>query len=420
MNSTGDAEILFKKTFDAASCNRCGACFSKCPVVSLPEAQAKQEISNVIDDRASNSVLGNCTSCMACKLYCQQGSDPHALITKRWRERYNKKGLPVSLELTLPYQFPTVYTKALDAYPATWKALVASWDHLPQDGGIALYAGCNMILQPYMLDSKLFDGINVFGSGNMCCAEPLFRMGLWDVEKQAASHVQSLFSTIKADEIIVPCLACYYMLTVVYPKLFDARIDAKFTPLLDWLHARIDSGEIALNHPFKETTVTIHDNCWPKIGGNHFFDIARTIVKATGCDVVEMPHNRENARCCGMGGVAASYSVTYGLKSGIDRLQEAKATGARFLVDYCGGCNWFLGTSKLMSLKRLPDVYHVLQLVQHATGERMLNDDNKRVAKKIMNATMRYLVPKTLSRKRFWYGKIENQAEPANVYKRPA
>jgi len=120
-----------------------------------------------------------------------------------------------------------------------------------------------------------------------------------------------------------------------------------------------------------------------------------------------------------MGGVIAAYSVTSGLKSGIARLSEAKSTGADFLVDYCGGCNWFFGTSKLMSLKRLPDAYHVLQLVQHATGERALNDDNKRVAKKIMNATMRYLVPRTMSRKRFWYGSLETFPKISNLTKKP-
>ena len=138
----------------------------------------------------------------------------------------------------------------------------------------------------------------------------------------------------------------------------------------------------------------------------HPFDVARDIVKATGLSIVEMKHNRENALCCGMGGVAAEYSVTYGLKCGTKRLEEAKATGAKFLVDYCGGCNWFLGTSKLMSLKKLPDVFHILQILQHATGEQPLDGKNKAVAKKIMAATLRYLVPSTLSKKRFWYGAI--------------
>jgi hypothetical protein len=97
--------------------------------------------------------------------------------------------------------------------------------------------------------------------------------------------------------------------------------------------------------------------------------------------------------------------VTYGLKSGIKRLKEAKATGAKIVVTYCGGCNWFLGTSRLMSIERLPEIYHVLQVLQHATGEIPLDGKNKAVAKKIMSATMRYLLPKTLSRR----GKRKNR-----------
>nr|MDO8111488.1 (Fe-S)-binding protein [Candidatus Sigynarchaeota archaeon] len=395
---------VFRQEFDAANCTRCGDCFSRCPVVHLPVDEAKREIGDIIDKHESRHVLGQCTSCMACKLYCSTSScDPHALVTAIWGNRYKEKGLPVSLEWTLPYQLPTVYTKARDKYPRDQQALIASWDHLPTGGGTALYAGCNMILQPYMLKSKLFDGVDIFGSGNLCCGEPLFRMGLRDVEKQIAERLRDIFAKMKCDEIIMPCLAGYYMLTVVYPKIFGISIDAKFKPLLDWLHARVKAGEVPITTPFKNTQATVHDNCWPKIGGNHFFDVARDLIKATGIEIVEMEHTRENALCCGMGGVAANYSVTYGLKCGIKRLKEAKATGADFLVDYCGGCNWFLGTSRLMSVERLPEVYHVLQLLQQATGEMPLDGKNKTVARKIMAATMRYLVPRTLSKKRFWY-----------------
>lgn len=62
----------------------------------------------------------------------------------------------------------------------------------------------------------------------------------------------------------------------------------------------IDEGKIKFNNPLA-TKVTYHDPCY--LGRyNGIYDAPREVIKATGCELVEMPRARDEALCCGAGG----------------------------------------------------------------------------------------------------------------------
>ena len=151
-------------------------------------------------------------------------------------------------------------------------------------------------------------------------------------------------------------------------------------------------------------TVAIHDNCWPKASGNIFFEKVRNILKAFEIDVVEPKHTRENALCCGIGAAASNYSIIYSVKSARKRLRELDVKGADFIVDYCGGCNWYLTLAKNVSLSKLP-IYHLIEIVQMGIGEKIKHRTDQRI-KNLLLSIMGKSLASYLRVKRFWIAKI--------------
>jgi len=399
----------FSKRFDEAACDFCGLCLHECPVLGLPLEEAQFEIRGLVRDGRSK-VLAECTGCMACNSFCPQEANPHTLIVSRWEARYRQEGIPVRGRVVLPYQRPNLFTLGVAGLPADEKALVEAWGRNwrdPRGEDTMLYAGCNMLLQPFLLDSSVLGGVPIFGSTSICCAEPLYRMGCWDAAQVAAAWVRDEFRRMGLRKVIVPCLGGYHMFRHVYPEVFDVDLDCEVVSVTDWLLDRIESGALAVNALGKQAV--IHDSCWSKASGDHFFDGVRALLSRVGVTVVEPAHTREAALCCGMCAPAARFSLLDILRAAKARLLELEAAEADVAVDYCGGCNWLLSlASSVSSAKLTKPLYHVLELVQMAAGERPKHRTDAR-ARQVLKSTAVKVLPGYLSRRRFRIDAIEGR-----------
>ncbi|RLB21816.1 MAG: (Fe-S)-binding protein, partial [Deltaproteobacteria bacterium] len=103
---------------------------------------------------------------------------------------------------------------------------------------------------------------------------------------------------------------------------------------LDFLAEKLNEGVLELAE--FQGTVTYHDPCrLGRLAG--IYDSPRESIKAIpGIELREMPRSRENGVCCGTSGWMNCSSCSKEIQ--VQRLSEARSTGASTLITACPKC----------------------------------------------------------------------------------
>jgi len=393
-----------KDFFDLDSCDLCGECLRRCPVLGLSLKEAKLEIKRLVEGRKTKVTLRECTGCFSCNLYCPKGLTPYYLILFRWYERYKEKGLPGLIRLALPYQPPpNIWLSLHKMLPEDEKMLLKSWAS-PTISNLrsaeVLFLGCNQLLNPYIANTSLFNDLTPLGSRALCCGEPYFRLGLFDQVSQIARRLERYFKTLKIKRMVFFCPAGYNMFKNILPEKFGVRFDFEIKSLLEWLWERIEGGKIKIKKELSKT-VTIQDSCHGKSLGPDFLKLSRKILNEIGMEVIEMEHKEEDALCCGLGGVVSRFSILDMVKTSLRRLKEAEKTKAQVFAPYCNGCLITFSLSSMLHSPKIP-LFHLIELLQLATGEEPKHRHSLR-AKQLLLASSQLLIPAVIAGKKGVY-----------------
>ncbi|MCX5759341.1 MAG: (Fe-S)-binding protein [Candidatus Hydrogenedentes bacterium] len=402
------AAFPFAPRFLEERCNGCGICFHKCPVFEWPIERASADFKALIETGWSEAVE-RCTGCMACNILCPREANPHTRIMLAWQDRYKREGLPERARWVLPHQGAGMIARSLESLPGDERAIVAQWEQNARDfHGVdtAIYAGCNMMLQPRRLASPIFAEVPVFGALDLCCGEPLYRMGCWDAAREAARRVKGAFERMGLKRVMTPCLAGYHLFRYVYPEVLGVPLDVEVVSVLDWLNERIAQGALRLSPLGKRAA--LHDSCWPKASGAHFLDLTRALLAACGVETVEPKHCRETALCCGMAAAASRFALRDIASTALERLRELHKAGADFIVSDCAGCDWIFALAGLIPHARpAVPVYHLLDIIRMAAGEKVDDGSARRLARSMAKHSIALLASGCLTRKRFHLDPIE-------------
>jgi Fe-S oxidoreductase len=390
----------FTDEFNRERCTLCGKCFEECPVMHLPPGKAKREMARLLEGETSGEVLRRCTSCHSCNIICPEKANPMALILELWHGMYEREGMPARALYFTPHHTPNFRTYVLERLPEDERALVKKWDDDSPCREI-MYPGCNVITAPYLTMSKIFQGVEIRGSLDLCCGEMYYRTGHFDQLRMTAEKLTAHFRKMGVKKMLIPCTAGRNLFTNILPR-FGADFGFQVVHVLPWIYERLRSGDLKVVRPLR-MTVTIHDSCHGKAFGDEYMDIPRRILELLGATVREQEYIRDHKLCCGIGGGFSHPSSYHPLRITLAANRALKSSHrpkADAVAVYCAGCLQQLSVGQLINPLRNIPIYHIIELVQMAIGEEPKRRIRRR-AMTLLTGVVRNQFLKVLSPKRY-------------------
>jgi len=383
--------------FRRERCTLCGECFTRCRYLDLSRQEAVREIERLIQGEPTRAVMQNCISCYACNAFCPEGAEPYSLILERWNRRYRRTGLPARASYLLPYQFPNYRQDMTGQMGERETRLLAEWKQAPARDEV-LYPGCNLLTVPLLFDLQVFQALPVSGDWSLCCGEPFYRLGAFEVMEKIAQGLTAYYADKKITRMVFVCPACLNMFRKILPERFGARFDFECEQLVTWLLRKMDAGELPIPRPLART-VTIHDSCHGRVLGNEVMEPTRELLRRLGLQVINPKSHHENGICCGIAAGCNRQMPQDIVAVGARALREGAGTGCAEMAVYCTGCYLHLGIIQHLGRTRTKLV-HTLEYLAEATGERIERVVEARTRKMLANIIFKPL-SKMLSSRRY-------------------
>jgi Fe-S oxidoreductase len=226
---------------------------------------------------------------------------------------------------------------------------------LKSSGNTLYYPGCltkfvaKDILANYKeLLTKCGEDFIILEDKEVCCGSPVLNAGFTDDFKNLAEKNLKVFKEYNVIKIITGCPACYDMLNNEYRKILGDKWDFEVEHLTTYLLRQLKTGKLKLLKT--KIKATYHDPCHlGRYGG--IYEEPRELLKELGVDLREMVLSRENAFCCGAGGGVQSNNKALAEKIAGERVEQALATDAEYIITPCPMCTYNLRNGAGQRLK---------------------------------------------------------------------
>jgi heterodisulfide reductase subunit D len=331
-------------------CLECGKCSGSCPVsrhnpAYSPRVLVENALLGLENDLVHTRELFSCLTCYACSLNCPSDVD-YPLFVQKARALASNSGQhgACAHSGTLQALSRLMANPAVNQQRLDW---LSNGCRVSAEGDVLFFVGCAPYFQPIFEDIEVESlqpakgslkilnslGIEPVVLGDeRCCGHDLLWTG--DVEgfKALAEHNAAIIKKAGVKKIVFSCPECYRTFKEDYPKYVE--LDCELQHISEVLSERIGEGGLSLKEVNKKATY--HDPCRL---GRHLgvYEPPRDVLKAIpGMELVEMDRNREESLCCGTS--AFTNCDRYSKQIRVERLLEAKSTGAEVLVTSCPKC----------------------------------------------------------------------------------
>jgi len=335
------------KTYD---CLECGKCSSICPIARYnpaysPRAMVENALLGFEDDLVGNRELFSCLTCGACQLRCASDVD-YPLFIQKMRALASGAGVEGECahsgtvhSLIRLMSNPGIKQNRLDWLSDELRTV--------SQGEVLFWVGCTPYfdpifeysgVQPLEISKSAIKILNSSGIEPMllpderCCGHDMFWTGNVETFRKLAELNAAMIKESGAKKIVFACPEGYRTFKEDYPQF--VKIDCELQHITEFIAEAIRNNSLSFKELNKK--VTYQDPCRL---GRHLgvYDEPREVIKAIpGIELVEMAHNREESICCGTS--AFTNCDMYSKMIRVERLLEAKATGADCLITSCPKC----------------------------------------------------------------------------------
>ncbi len=372
-NAESINDFSWKELLDQDACTKCGRCTSVCPakasgrpldprdvILDLKAYRQSRDtggdqkpiIADGDDSVINTETMESCMACMACMDACPVEIEHLKSFTRLNRQMADQGDIPPTLQdvfqnvmskgntfgdspsargdwtddldfdVTDARETAVEYLWYVGDYPSydqrnkqVARSLARIFKHANVDVGI-------------LYEDEVYDGNDIRRIGE----EFLF-------VEQAGTLVDS-FQDCDFDKIVCTDPHSYNTFSNEYPEvdfdefaddpMMEFAIDGNWNANGDisvyhWTQAveeLVTNGALGLTGTELTYTVTYHDPC--HLGRfNDEYEAPRDLIRATGCDLYEMPRNRANSFCCGGGGGGLWMDFDEEVKPSEERLREA-------------------------------------------------------------------------------------------------
>jgi len=202
--------------------------------------------------------------------------------------------------------------------------------------------------------------VAIAGTDESCCGGRAYELGYQGEARNFADDVASGVKAVGARIMVTACADCFAAFNYLYPRMkMDLGIPVLHVSQL--LEEFVRKGRLRLRQK-QPLRVTYHDPChlgrlgepylgdWPgdkrqrpaalrRAGKHGVYDAPRRLLEAIpGLELVEMERIRQYSWCCGAGGGVLEAYPDFAAWTAMERLEEARSTGAEALVTTCPWC----------------------------------------------------------------------------------
>jgi Fe-S oxidoreductase len=356
-----EALAELRRSTRAALCAECGKCTAVCPLAATGGFSARAVACQHLGEELDGPGLGvrRCLTCGACELRCPQGVRFTELV-RRLRELRGDDLAGVGCPHGGALQSLMRLMARDGATQERLGWLTPDLETDPAKGEVFYWTGCTMYYDAFFPDLgvatlpatraavRLLNALGVVpvvSPEERCCGHDL----LWNGDRESfellARHNVRLLERSGAKTLVTSCAECLRTWKVDYEPFLPAA-PPRILHLSELLAERLP--ELTLKG-IGTRRVTFQDPC--RLGRHlGIYEPPRRVIAALpGVELAEMGRSGKTARCCAGG--TWSHCDRYAKRIQVDRLREARETGAELLVTACPKCRIHLGCAM-----RDPDV----------------------------------------------------------------